>query len=100
MFGLGQKYKTLNIASNEEVANNISFLKANRCYLECLAEESIMYLSISNISIPPWAHPRAFEYFYFQRSNSPPPGPKRCSNAPHVRPVRWMGKCPTPGPFF
>ena len=46
---------------------------------------------------PPRAYPRAFDFFYFQRSNSPPPGPKTCSNAPHVKSSR-QSNAPPPGP--
>ena len=48
----------------------------------------IMHLSICNLNIP---HPRAFEFW---RSNSRPPVPKSCSNAPHVRPAGWANAPP------
>ena len=48
---------------------------------------------------PPQAIPRAFEFFDFWRSNSRPPVPKSCSNAPHVRPTGWAN-APPPGHFF
>ena len=60
-----------------------------------------MHLSICNIIIPlpPRHTPGHLNLFYFQRSNSPPPGPKCCSNALHVRPVGWTN-APALGHFF
>ena len=65
----------------------------------CNDQGYIMHLSICNINIPPGHTPGHLNFFYFQRSNSPPSGPKRCSNAPHVRPVGWANAPPL-GPFL
>ena len=47
---------------------------------------------------PPRATPRAFDFFENYCSNSPPPGPKCRSNAPHKGLFRWSS-APTPGTF-
>ena len=47
---------------------------------------------------PPRATPRAFDFFENYCSNSPLPGPKCRSNAPHWCPFRWSN-APNPGTF-
>ena len=44
---------------------------------------SIMYRSNRRFNMPPRATPRVFDFFENYRSNSPLPGPKCRSNAPH-----------------
>ena len=38
---------------------------------------------------PPRAYPWPFDFSDFQQPNSPSPGPKTCSNAPHVKSNGW-----------
>ena len=57
-----------------------------RAYCESCLIRLCTYQFVTSTSPPtpphPQAQPRAFEFFYFQRSNSPPPGLKSCSNTP------------------
>ena len=57
-----------------------------------------MYRSNRSFNMPPPASPRAFDFFENYFSNSPLPGPKCRSNAPHWGPFRWSN-APTPGTF-
>ena len=65
--------------------------------------QDLMHLSIcinlNTPSPPPRATPRTFDFFDFWRSNSRPPVPRSCSNAPHVRPAGWAN-APPPRHFF
>ena len=52
----------------------------------------------SKLQHAPPGNPRAFDFFENYCSNSPLPGPKCRSNAPHWGPFKWSN-APTPGTF-
>ena len=56
---------------------------------------TVMYRSNRSFNMP---SPRAFDFFENYCSNSPLPGSKCRSNAPHYGPFRWSN-APTPGTF-
>ena len=57
-----------------------------------------MYRSNRSFNMPLPGNPRAFDFFENYCSNSPLPGPKCRSNAPHWGPFKWSN-APTPGTF-
>ena len=70
-----------------------------RNMLGSTADCNAMYRSNRSFNmLPPWATPRTFDFFEIFCSNSPLPGPKCRSNAPHWGPFRWSNAS-TPGTF-
>ena len=69
-----------------------------RSYLTRNTYLAIMYRSNRSFNMPPRATPRTFDFFENYCWNSPLPGPKCRSNAPHWGPFRWSN-APTPGTF-
>ena len=63
-----------------------------------ISGNDVMYRSNRSFNIPPRATPRAFDFFENHCANSPLPGRKCRSNAPHWGPFRWSN-APTPGTF-